>query len=70
MSTEWLAPTSLQEALELRARYADDATVVLVRQSRLRKNAPRHSVVGRFEDAGAPIVALIGAEGEQAVAAG
>jgi carbon-monoxide dehydrogenase medium subunit len=28
MSTEWLAPTSLQEALELRARYADDATVV------------------------------------------
>jgi aerobic carbon-monoxide dehydrogenase medium subunit len=28
MSTEWLAPTSLQEALELRARYTDDATVV------------------------------------------
>ncbi len=28
MSTEWLAPTSLQEALELRARYAEDATVV------------------------------------------
>lgn len=28
MSTEWLAPTSLQEALELRARYAEDATIV------------------------------------------
>ena len=28
MSTEWLAPRSLEEALELRARYADDATVV------------------------------------------
>jgi carbon-monoxide dehydrogenase medium subunit len=28
MSTEWLAPTSLQEALELRARYVEDATVV------------------------------------------
>lgn len=28
MSTEWLAPTSLQEALELRARYAEDATVI------------------------------------------
>src|SRR5947209_11238595 len=25
---EWLAPTSLAEALELRARYADDAKVV------------------------------------------
>jgi carbon-monoxide dehydrogenase medium subunit len=25
---EWLAPTSLEEALELRASYADDATVV------------------------------------------
>lgn len=25
---EWLAPTSLEEALELRANYADDATVV------------------------------------------
>jgi carbon-monoxide dehydrogenase medium subunit len=28
LHTEWLAPTSLQEALELRAHYADDATVV------------------------------------------
>jgi carbon-monoxide dehydrogenase medium subunit len=28
MVTQWLAPTSLQEALELRARYADEATVV------------------------------------------
>jgi carbon-monoxide dehydrogenase medium subunit len=28
LHTEWLAPTSLQEALKLRARYADDATVV------------------------------------------
>src|SRR2546421_11235479 len=28
MIPEWLAPTSLAEALELRARYADDAKVV------------------------------------------
>jgi carbon-monoxide dehydrogenase medium subunit len=28
LHTEWLAPASLQEALELRSRYADDATVV------------------------------------------
>ncbi|HTK07129.1 MAG TPA: FAD binding domain-containing protein [Ktedonobacteraceae bacterium] len=28
MSTQWLAPASLQEALELRTRYADEATVV------------------------------------------
>jgi len=27
-SAEWLAPTSIEEALELRAQYADDATVV------------------------------------------
>jgi carbon-monoxide dehydrogenase medium subunit len=28
LHTKWLAPTTLQEALELRARYTDDATVV------------------------------------------
>lgn len=27
-SPEWLAPTSLEEALELRARYGDEATIV------------------------------------------